>query len=660
MKKHFPLALILALTLPVLAAPVDVKTEKMTFKVATRPEGPRGQPNPAPDMGNYPTRGGAETITEEIVDVIKLNNGLVEAWVCPAWGMRLLRAFDVKTKTDYFAWKGETNIDYLSWGNGGVKATFPFFEHGMRLRQPGGYRIVNNADGSVTVAMDMRFTQHQKPRDMERYGRYTEESLNVLVTVKPDTSAVYWREIKENPTTLPRSNRLWNCTTLTFPPILKPADSAKPDAKPEQDLAKVKESYKVIFPARFVTNHGPTEVHTSPHWSNLDNWDVSHFAIDAPYGLMGIYEVAKKTNYLRLNDPVNSPGAKLYTGLWGDRIIVELWGSSAYVFEASGPLKPAYEPVEFSNVFYIAQGIGPVTAANDEVAVSVNGNAFELVATRPGAVSVQSGGKDVAAGEAGPNTPLKGNFDGKELTVLREGKQIFRQTFPLDRPAPAKDTPVPAAVQAKFETLKKFEPSRPEMEQIMNNEGMTNARYAIDEAKKITDGSKPAYALSIARTLFRLGQLDEAQRIANLCPGPDADFVKGLVTLERTGKYDFGNAGWEAEYLRGLGAIKAHQTAEALKHIDAYLAKVPDAWKPRLTRACLAKDKAAAQKLAEENPGSPEAQLVLEMLGDATAKAEKEKLVANNPDADKQVALFASELGGEWHYPQRFTPILAK
>jgi len=673
MHSHRPiLPLLPALLLPFLAHPafadaVSVKVEKVTFQIATKPEGPRGAPAPDPDNGNYALRNSQETVTPDTVEVIKLNNGLVEAWVCPAYGARVLRAFDPKTKAEYFYWGGDRNEDYIGWGTGGVEPSYPFFEHGVRLRQPAGYRIVKHANGAVTVAMDMRFTQHQKPRDKERYGRFTEESLNVMVTLEPDSSVIAWRQRRENPTPLPRSDRQWNCATYTQPLPTKEEDflnkkTQQTEKRKVGDQTVVESKYRVIYPARWVVNHGPTEVHTSPHWTSLTNWKVSHFAIDAPYGLIGLYTIDRKLNQLRINDPKSSPGAKLYTGFHGgEGLVVEIWGGQGYVFEDPNKLIPAYAPSEFTNHFYNAEGIGEVTAANTEAAVSVNGTAFELVTTRPGPVRVTSNGKEVASGEGGPRNPIRGTFDGKQLAVIRDGKTLLAQTFPLERPAPLKETPVPPEIQAKFESLRTFKPSKAEMEQVMQNEGVASALGATAEAAKITDASNPDYALSIARTCYRIGALAEAERLAKLCPGPQADFLLGLLALEKGETTDFGKAGVEADYLRAVQKIRAKQPAEALQRVEAHLKSNPTAWRPRLARAFWAKDLQGAKALADENPGSPEAQLVLELLGETGAAKEKATLLANNPEAPEQVEAFRKEIvEGIWTPAKRFAPGVAR
>jgi hypothetical protein len=642
------------------AEPVRVTIEKMTFRLETA----EYRNWDTPQETYHFNRDTLREITDT-VEVIRLNNGIVEAWVCPAYAGRLIRAFDVKTGQDYFRW-GEPFQDRLPWstGPGGVKASFPFFEHGTQLRQPAGHRIVRHTDGSVTVACDQRYTHFQRRADMQRYGRYGDESLNVMVTVRPGTSVVQWRQRKENPNPLPRSDRMWNDVLYPQDRVTKKAmvRDRRTGEEVERDVAdepEMKKRTTFIYPARYVVDHGPRTVHTSPHGSSPDNWGVSHFAVDAPYGFAGGYYPQKRLNLLMLHDtdPERGPSLKLYTASWSD--FFELWGGQGYVFESPGKLRPAFEPVEFVHRFYIAQNIGEVSFANEHVAVSVNDKHFEMIATRAAGASVaDSAGKTVASGRTSPHEVLRGEFDGRRLVVALDGRTVLDQTFPLDRPEPVKDAPIPDRIRKLFEQLRAHGDDHFERNLVANNPGLPTSRGAIAAAAAITECANPARAMSIARTVYRLGHLDEAERLANLCGGPDADYLNGLIGWERGQPVDFKSAGWASNYMRALQAIQKNDTAAALKWVDGYLQQVPNAWHPRLAKAYWARDKALARALADENPGSPEAQLVLKLLGEAH---DLDALRTNNPSADEHVNLFEAQLTrGQWQHLPRFGPALPK
>ena len=159
--------------------------------------------------------------------------------------------------------------------------------------QVAGYRVVTAADGAVTIAHDTRFTQFQTTRERSRYGKWTDQYLNIMVTIRPGDPRVYWHQRKENPNPLPRSDRFWNDALFPSERFTKlgkkrkrnPAykqDKSQPkhievDAQ-VSDIEKMQAHTKFLYPIDWVVDHGPTTVHTSPHWSNVNNWNISHFS----------------------------------------------------------------------------------------------------------------------------------------------------------------------------------------------------------------------------------------------------------------------------------------------------------------------------------------------------------------------------------------------
>lgn len=636
---------------------VTATVTPMTFTVGTKPMGSRGSKAPNGD-GYYPLRGVKPTLTETTVDVVVLDNGLVEAWVVPAWAGRLLRARDKRTGADYFAYDPTPIEGFLPWNPGGVKSSFPFFEHGTHLDQPAGYRIVHAADGAVTVACDLRFTQHAAGADRLRYGRFGDEALGLMVTVRPGSTVVDWRQRKDNPNPLPRGDRLWNDTSFPLTPVFRTEQvvdqkTGQTVAKEVPDLAGCAANIDFLFPARWVVDHGPTHVHTSPHWSALSNWNVSHFAIDAPYGFTGGWYPREDRNRLRIND--TRPGHGAAVKLWSapGRPLFEIWGGEGIVFEKPGHLQPAYRPVEFTNRFWVAQGIGAVDFATADAAVGVEGTAFALVASRAARAEVRDDtGVVVASGAVDPWTPLTGTFSGRRLAVALDGVPAFAQDFPLDRPLPVKETAVPPAIAQAFAELTAPDPQFFEKQCVGRNEGQPGLTDALDAARKVVDGSEPQQAQSLARAVFRLGRLDEAERLCRLAPGPRSDYLLGLIAWERGQAVDFAAAGWEADYLRALLAVQRGNRAEAVTLVDRYLAEVPDAWYPRLARAFWVGDAEAARGLASGNPASPEAQVVLALLGQPNDVA---ALLTGNPHADIHLAIFRDQLErGAWRSLPRY------
>ena len=676
--------MLLAVGVSFLHAEVTVRVEPMTFTLETAESGARGSKPGKVKPGNYRIKGTEKEI-QDTVDVIKLNNGMIEAWVCPAYAGRLLRVQDLKTGADYFHWMDRFQ-DMLAWQTGGMKASFPFFEHGTFLRQPAGYRIVTNDDGSVTVAMDQRFSHHTTKADVERYGRYSDEALNILITVFPGSTAVEWRQRKENLNPTPRSQRCWNVVLFPQEKFTKDGFKTKRVRDPETgkkvkkqvpaqvaDQEKMREQTEFIYPAPWVTDHGPSRMHTAPHWSQWTedgpadnvNWNVSHFALFTPFGFSGAWYPKDQTNRLRIHTPDRDkgPGLKLYSAYWPD--FMEFWGGQGIVFEAPSPARPGYVPVDFQHWFWITQGMGKVAYANRHVAVSVEGDRFELMASRNAVAKVvDATGATVAEGPVGPHTLLKGSFQ-KGLKVWLDGESVLDQTLPIEMPIPGKERELMLnetnAHQIPKEVLRDFEfiveqrnPKRPgywEEESFAHNEGMTRLRDVRKAAASMEKGDA-AVVVSMARAVYRLGDLAEAERLARMAKGPEADFLLGLIAWENGEKVNFRKAGAESGYHRALLAIQNNDAERAVKEVDRLLAETPEAWLPQLARAFWSRNPDHAEELAKANPASPEAQLVLKMLGRPN---ELRKLLKDNPSAREHVELFEDSLiNGTWKHIPRF------
>jgi hypothetical protein len=604
---------------------VQVEVVEKTFAVRV-PDGPTT--NRGSGEGYYPpkdpqTRQRLLRDEQRTVKVVILRNAYVEAWVVPQWGARLIRAFDPQTQAEFFMYHKLVE-NYLPWnGPGGVKASFPFFEHGLTLDNAAAWRLVHEDDGGVSVAMDLRFTQFDHLRDITRYGQYSDESLSISVGLKPDSALISWVQRKDNLNPTPRSDRVWNDARYPMPVHYAANSRGKTLRKNKGryiDLPKIEEDIEILYPATWAVDHGPTKLYAASE----QQWDVSHFALAVPSGFVGAWYPPENLNRLRIHDPRPGfgPGAKVWNK--PGRNDFEHWGGEGIVFEAPGDLRPAWQPVAFTHHFWTAQGIGRVSFANEHVAVSVDGQQFSLVTTRPAQVEVDDDqATAIALAQVTPHQPLTGRFSGKALTIRLDGRTVMRQSFPIV--LPNADTPVPAAVQSEFLRLKHWqdEPERFEKDSYGRNQGIKGFIDGLHAARHITPDADPRKILSLARVCQRLGDLALAEKLAQMVDAPEADLVLGLIALERAtiadrgndlAQVDFGRSGWQADGLRALRARALGDNQAAITYLRRYLAAVPDAWYPRLWLAYWSGDKALAQHLAEEQPASPEAHWVLKQL----------------------------------------------
>ncbi len=570
---------------------------------------------------------------------VVLNNGFIEVTIAPTLGMRVVNAVDLKTGQSLAAtpkpryYEQEPFSDIIGWTAGYYETSFPYFEHGMSVRQPAGYRVIRNEDGSVTVAMNSRFTQYQHPRHLSRYGHWSQRDLSVMVTLHPGQSRYAITTRVDNPNPLRRSDRCWTNHLMHVDQY---------------------DREHIIYPVGYIMPHGGGWAKPFEAAGGTTSYKgVSHFALYTDYEFCGAYSPTKNFNALIITDKDKAPGMKLYTRRQ-DGGFMELWTGSGVLFEDPGNFLNPYEPIEYTLYGYVVGGIGRVDFANRDVAIAVDDKQFKLTAPVAATVTVTDGsGRKLAAGKVGPGLdPLTGTFDKRIQVADADGKTLADVTFPLTYTDTRDRLPKVKSLGGKF---------RFELEENTNHRGAPTVRNAIPSARQLVKLGKvndAEHAISLANACYRMGFMDLAKDVADLVgKTPEADYLRGLIAWERGQAVDFGQAGPDSYYMRALQAIQAGKTDDAVTWLDKLIAQRPRVFRPRLLRAFLKKDAETAKALAAEHPASPEAQLVLELLGVDGAAQAKAALLKDNPDADTHVAQFKQELTeGKWTHRKRFEP----
>lgn len=593
---------------------------------------------------------------EHKAPVVTLENGLVRVLVVPTLGARVLDCIDLQTNVGLDTQPNPLPAasrpisDVLAFNAGAVEASFPYFEHGMGVLQPAGWHTGHHADGSAYVAMNVRFTEHQEPRHMGRYGRYAQQELSVIVTLAPGQRGFDTRFRLENPTPLRASNRLWINTILHV---------ERYDAE------------HLIYPAGYVMPHGGQSV-TLFDPAQRSSWvDVSHFALFSDYGFTGIYNPKTDTNMIMSFDPREVPGMKLYTRRENGGF-TEIWLGSNPLFEHPGSFVAMDEPVEFSTRFTFISGRGRVVWANEQMAIALEENRLRMLRLhptfRPGEIRYQIRYSNGSMGGTRSGEP-----QGDQLVEIHNPRfttQTFDLTFTAgDRPEQRISHPL--VFEDKRPMLAEVKPLggkfRYELEQICNHVGAPTSRDAIPQATALVGNPEaarrdPDLLISLGNTAYRWGHLDLALRCAELAgEWPEARYLAALVKYEKTGKADWAKTGVDGLWPKAAQAVAEKDTEQAIRLLDELLAVRPKAWRPRLMRAYLGRDAAAAAKLVLENPASAEAQYVAGQLGDAEAAKLAQRLVENNPGAPEALAGFVALLKeGKLPPLRRYAPMLPR
>lgn len=589
--------LVLVLTRSDLPAEVSVVEKSVTRTVWA-----------CPDEGDdwCESGGGRKELT---FNVVELDNGLITAAVYPEIGARILEVRDKSNGTMYFRVPNELIGLYRSsgaplthWKTGGIDVSFPYFEHGMHFFQPAGYRVVEEPDGGVVVAMNMRFFQYQHAKERERYGRYDDRILTVMYRLRPFTTALEGIYRLDNPNPLRRGSNLW--MTLQYP-VSDPS------------------SMHAISPAVGVMGHSGN--YPPPHSTSDPIDETAGFVVHCDWPFGGLYYGAGKIARLRITNPDKARAMKFVDRR--DHNYYEFWSGHGTYFEDPGEFVGAYEPVHFSHYYYNTYGIGQPDYADSLFAVDVDGGRFELVAPKRGRFRVTDfGGSVLAEGVAGPYTTLSGNTADRELVFHLNGREVFRSAFPL-------------LLEDHMDLVQTYI----DRQNGADAPERSIVPYQVGHNPRLESGCG-----SIDNVCYRLGRFG---RVSG-----DDDYLAALMDLENGTSPTWGTSPVEANYLRALGEIAAGNRARAQSLLDELIVARPRAYFPRLARAYLAGDLDAARRLARENPGLPEAQLVLELLGEPGAAQAKEDLLRDGGANRAGVEAFKRQLTlGAWDHVPRYS-----
>jgi hypothetical protein len=619
------------------AAAVQVRVEKVNYLV---------RPAPADSSGRKtnPNLAGKTSYT---TDAVILENEYLKAVVLPEFGARLPRVTYKSPARDLFR-VSDTLEDGPPWSAGGMEFSFPFYEYGRHMDEGAGWRIVNNGDGSVTVAMDMRFSQYAG--ETQRYGRFSCLRQAISVTLRPGTSMVEYVSRIDNRLPLRHGFRLWSVASL-----------------PREAGAHI------LWPVGAATDGGASAMRAWPTWDDtdhsvLDSWGTSSFALDMQGDWAGVYYPGADANHLIMAPRCTVPGTRLYVPDKASDKKIEIWHGSNPLFEHPGhflqPLGTYVMPLRLAMV----SGIGRLDWVNDAVAVSyapeekgaririasfqVQPNCTVMARTKAETVRVQ--------GTIRPGKPLEVQLEKRAepvlLTVVQGADTELAEVSLPWRPQPA----APDAFKAIQRNVRPWTPLAMELSDWPRD----RAANLADAAKTLTDGLTPAKTDAILQAGVVMLRTEASgsprwQAVRGLLDGlasrniknPHAETLLGMMLLVETGGRPSSESTRHlakaeklpgAAYLLALDAIAANNPTRA----NALLKKAAEAAPPIAMgdgeNALPGSDRLHPAALAGgEWPTMVRAAFALKQDQPAVAKVILEQLLSFDPARPEAMALLA-------------------
>jgi tetratricopeptide (TPR) repeat protein len=643
------------------AAPVTVQEAEMTLPWFTSE--PIWKVNPNSNAALIEQKGSHKAAGSRTFKLVVLENDYLRVEVCPEIGGAVSRVIHKPSKQDMFFWEGKAK-DWRPWWESGVKASFPYREHGVGMEQPAGWRVVKRDDGSATIAMWMEFSRHNQKFQTRMYGRYTNLLLSQFVTLKPGrgTFAVTYRLV--NPAPYPQGRQCW--ADALYPRNHTPEGVVQGAAKPPPT------DTELIYPTLYISGHGGEKLRKfNPDDVRIAQYTVMHtslFAWDIRHGFVGLWYPAVKVNRLRLTDPATAPGAKIYVrgeGSFrggGDEShmynFIELWGGTDSVFEGVEHVLDPGEAYAFGHEYGMTSGIGKAADANPGAAVAVElGDRASIEAVTWEPVSRLECRVDGAAAGApapcGPDRPARFALDGarKEAAVklTGDGRVLLDQRFPLQIPD---DTTRHDHIKATMGKRGLPAPLSGVHQQLWWGH-LDGAIGGLEKNAEANRGSGEAdYLLGVAR--LEKGEADAAR----------GHFEKALAAERPYARARYFLA------VIALGRKDEARLVDAMKLLEPLLKDHPNLWEGRLLLAwCAAQSRAksagaAASKRgrepADEDPADPRAAYVLAegaaAAGDGARAAEARQALEallKEPGAAKRLDEFKAATAGRYVAPTR-------
>lgn len=325
---------------------VQVRVEKMTYEV-------RRAPSPA-DAGNLKPNPKLTGKSRYTTEAVVLENAYVRAVVLPEFGARLVRVVFKKDGRDLF-WVNDVLEDRPPWAMGGSQFSFPACEGGRHLEEGAGWRIVKDPDGTVTLAMDMRFTRYAG--ETGPYGRFSDLRQATYVRLRPASAVVEYTARLDNRLPLRHGFRLWNAARF-----------------PRQAGAEI------LFPVGSVTDDEARARHPWPTWDGTDHrrlgeWGAACFGLDLQADWVGVYYPKDDANHLILKPRFTVLGTRLAVPDPKEKSehaadVFEIDNGSNPTFAHPGHYLPPFGTYVFPLRLTMVTGIGRIDWANSAVAVS--------------------------------------------------------------------------------------------------------------------------------------------------------------------------------------------------------------------------------------------------------------------------------------------------
>ena len=563
--------------------------------------------------------------------------------------------------TDWF-YKEERIKDWIPWWESGIKANFPFMEHGIREIQPSAWQVIQDGENRVRYSSWMEFSRHHSIQESVQFGRHSNILLEQEIEVVQGDPRLRLTYRVTNPSYYKQGLQVWNDA---FWPRFHHADGIAHGGTPLQ----FPDDAEIIGAMDWASDHmghelGPfdPEVHNP---RNTSKKNFSYFVWDVQDGWTGLYYPAVDVARIRLVDPEKAPGTKWWWHQTGNQTevnhnFIEMWGGSDHVFEGVERWLGPGQQWEATWTYLYVKGIGKPLVANTEGILAMKENMVHAITYRPlKEVSLWVNGQKSRTGPISYDTPLTVEVTEPTLIELRSGDQIL-----LRADLPRKPLPMREEMRKQISTSLDYD--NPVGSEMQGNQHTRGRYYRNAKYKPNTLGS--------VRVLIRDGRLDSAIKQLKVivdesdAPG-EAWCLLGACYMEKE-KHEEATVALKqalrvqdsdphALFLLAVNSLSKQDTDQAQEYLDDLIRQIPTHQEGRLLRAFLSNTTNDAAALTMKHPADPRVRWVAtEVFSRIQGKAGSHDeilatLLQQEPGATARVEEFKALTKGTLVHPQR-------
>ncbi len=566
--------------------------------------------------------------------------------------------------TDWF-YREQRIKDWIPWWESGIKASFPFMEHGVREAQPSAWQVVEDGGERIRFSSWMEFSRYHSIKESVQFGRHSNMMFEQEIEVMQGDPRLRLTYRVTNPAYYKQGLQVWN--DAFWPRFHHPDGVIHGNTK-----LHAADDAEIIGAMDWASDHlghklGPfdPDIHNP---RNTSQQNFSYFVWDVQDGWTGLYYPSVDVARIRLTDPETAPGTKWWwhkTGSQSDvnHNFIEMWGGSDHVFEGVERWLGPGEQWETTWTYLYVQGIGKPVAANQQAILALKGETVHAVTYKAMThAELWVDGKKQQQGSISFDEPMSAEAKAPKRLELRSGDQILLRTT-LHR------SRLPMREEIRKRIADSLEYDNPEGSEKQGNQH-TRGRY-------YRNAKYPGNTLGRARVLIRDGALQAAlkqlQGVLEAKPeSGEGWYLQGALHLELGNREDVGTSLEKAlavqepeaaaHYLLAVLSVASAEPKEAEEHLTKLLAEIPSHQEGKLLQAFLTDDIMLAETLVQKHPADPRVRWVVQEVATRTggnAQAHTNilnELKAQEPGAEARVNEFKAVTEGRLVHPQRLDP----